>query len=136
MKTCYKCKAQKENSEFVKNISKKDGLSCYCKECKRIIDNEDYKSSKKRREQISTTRNVQIIKNKKIILEAKKKGCVLCPEKEFVALDFHHMDALNKDFEIAKMLSFSSKKLKAELSKCKVLCANCHRKLHAGILHL
>ena len=42
MKRCGKCKEFKDESEFIKNKKKKNGLSPYCKECKRIIDKEYY----------------------------------------------------------------------------------------------
>lgn len=53
-----------------------------------------------------------------------------CPR----ALDFHHRDPQEKDFEIAKARDYSLKKdgekLKRELDKCDLLCSNCHRELH------
>ena len=36
MKKCTGCDNEKENSEFHKNSSKKDGLSSYCKECSKL----------------------------------------------------------------------------------------------------
>lgn len=43
MKLCTKCKIEKELSEFNKNKNTKDGLSYYCKSCRKIwkIDNID-----------------------------------------------------------------------------------------------
>jgi len=38
-KRCTSCLSTKEFIEFPKNKSKKDGLSCYCKVCNRIIQN-------------------------------------------------------------------------------------------------
>ena len=39
MKTCPKCKKEKDESCFHKNKIKKDGLTVYCKECIRIKNN-------------------------------------------------------------------------------------------------
>ncbi|MGE0269497.1 MAG: hypothetical protein AB7S78_13690 [Candidatus Omnitrophota bacterium] len=48
------------------------------------------------------------------------------------ALEFHHIDPVQKDFTIsAKGYTRSWNKVKAELDKCIMLCANCHRELHA-----
>ena len=50
------------------------------------------------------------------------------------ALEFHHRDPAQKDFSIsAKGYTRSWSKVKVELDKCSVLCANCHRELHAKL---
>lgn len=48
-----------------------------------------------------------------------------------VAFDFHHLDYREKDFNLsAKMTSW--KAIEAELKKCVLLCARCHREVHDG----
>ncbi len=49
------------------------------------------------------------------------------------ALDVHHLG--NKSFGIsAKGYTRSWKAIEQELDKCILVCANCHRELHAGLL--
>lgn len=67
-----------------------------------------------------------------LIEEAKLCGCIVCGEQEKACLDFHHLS--DKDAVISQMLGWNDKRVKEEISKCVVLCANCHRKHHAGIL--
>src|ERR1700722_18823321 len=64
--------------------------------------------------------------------------CELCPESESCCLDFHHKDPEQKDLAVAEAVrnGWSIKRLKTEIAKCAVLCANCHRKVHAGIAQL
>ncbi len=51
-----------------------------------------------------------------------------CPE----ALEFHHRDASAKEFGIsARGHTRSWERVRAELEKCVLVCANCHRELHA-----
>jgi hypothetical protein len=51
------------------------------------------------------------------------------------ALDFHHFDFTQKDFGIsAKGYTRSWDKIKEELDKCVLVCANCHREIHAGLI--
>jgi len=57
-------------------------------------------------------------------------SCVRCGESHPACLDFHHRDAAQKDFVIANNLTLGRKRILAEISKCDVLCANCHRKEH------
>jgi hypothetical protein len=56
-----------------------------------------------------------------------------------VCLDFHHADPAEKDIDPAQAVSlkgWSIDRIRAEIAKCAVLCANCHRKAHAGRLTL
>lgn len=45
------------------------------------------------------------------------------------ALEFHHLDPTEKEFEISDRRSWEA--LTAELDKCILLCANCHREYHS-----
>lgn len=48
--------------------------------------------------------------------------------------EFHHLDARDKDFGIAtEGITRPWEKIVAELEKCVMLCANCHREVHAGV---
>jgi len=52
-------------------------------------------------------------------------------------LEFHHLKTNEKDFGISqKGYTRSWVKVKKELDKCVMLCANCHREIHAGKLQL
>lgn len=48
------------------------------------------------------------------------------------ALEFHHVNPEEKLFNISNGIK-SWDKAKAELDKCVLLCANCHREVEAGI---
>ena len=61
--------------------------------------------------------------------------CSVCGYDRCIgAIEFHHFNAGEKDFEVSKMSSFSKEKIISELEKCLMLCANCHREIHAGVL--
>ena len=45
MKTCTKCKELKELNQFGKDLTRKDGLNCYCKACIRIHSKTYYKAN-------------------------------------------------------------------------------------------
>jgi len=65
-----------------------------------------------------------------VLEELKSGGCVLCGyAKCFNALVFHHVDN-NKEQKPSQIQSISS--LIKEVSKCIVVCANCHAEIHAG----
>ena len=57
-------------------------------------------------------------------------GYSRCPE----ALEFHHKEVSSKDFGIpAKGYTRSWARVIEEIEKCVLVCANCHREIHAGI---
>lgn len=62
------------------------------------------------------------------IRDAKRTGCSRCGETHTACIDFHHLHG--KDKIISKMWSYSLKRVQDEISKCILLCANCHRKEH------
>jgi hypothetical protein len=61
-----------------------------------------------------------------------KGGC--CQECGYnkcnAALEFHHLDPNEKDFGIGSYTVLSWDKVKIELDKCILVCANCHREIH------
>lgn len=59
-------------------------------------------------------------------------SCQNCGENHPACLDFHHRNPEEKDFIVATMVggTWGKKRILEEISKCDVLCANCHRKLH------
>lgn len=58
-------------------------------------------------------------------------GCHRCGIKDPRVLDFHHKKGEDKLFGIGgARREVGSAKLKAEIEKCVVVCANCHRILH------
>ncbi|HLO47633.1 MAG TPA: hypothetical protein VK211_04325 [Kamptonema sp.] len=55
--------------------------------------------------------------------------------KSIAALDFHHLSPKYKDFKISgRSVSFDT--IVPELNKCILVCANCHREIHAGLINL
>lgn len=77
-------------------------------------------------------------KIKKLAIEYKGGKCSIYGyNKCESALEFHHLDSSTKEFGIGENgYTRSWQKVKEELDKCILVCSNCHRELHAGILHL
>jgi hypothetical protein len=69
-------------------------------------------------------------------IEYKGGRCQICAYSRCTAaLEFHHSDPSQKDFAINKALSNHWKwdKIKLELEKCILVCANCHREIHENL---
>ena len=73
-------------------------------------------------------------KLKQMSVEYKGGKCKECGFSGHPACyDFHHIDPNEKDFGISsKGYTLKWEKVKTELDKCILLCANCHRLKHAS----
>lgn len=73
-------------------------------------------------------------KNKQISKEYIRnlKISCSCGENEYIALDFHHIKESEKEYHIHTLIhhGYTLEKIKEELDKCEIICANCHRKKH------
>lgn len=57
--------------------------------------------------------------------------CEKCGENHPACLDFHHEKEKSTSVsELVNRRNTSKERIKEEISKCTVLCANCHRKIH------
>lgn len=90
---------------------------------------------KKRRVESVQRRRLKI---KQMAVEYKGGKCEVCGyNKCNRALQFHHRDPTEKDFGIAsKGVCRAWEKVKEELDKCAMVCANCHAEIHDGIIEI
>lgn len=74
-------------------------------------------------------------KVRQMAVEYKGGKCEVCGYNRCIeALEFHHNDLSKKKFGIsAKGYTRSWKEVMRELDKCIMICANCHRELHARL---
>jgi len=141
MKICGKCKTKYDQSNFYKDKTKKDGLAWECKECsrkkyKKYISHSNVPAlcSKKWRE---NNKNKKIEYNKKLYDKVKlfqktyqERNPCDCGVSDLECLDYHHIDQNTTEKRIPSIHTFN--KSIEEMIKCIVVCANCHRKIHAG----
>jgi hypothetical protein len=74
-------------------------------------------------------------KVREMAVEYKGGKCSRCGYARCLeALEFHHLDSSKKDFGISdKGYTRSWNKIREEIDKCVLVCANCHRELHAHV---
>lgn len=136
-KTCTKCNTERSVLDFNKNKRKKDGLQGYCRDCTKEINKDTYARLPQRREKIRERNTEHRLHTQRLVTRYKRMcKCAICKESEPIALDLHHVDPTEKDAEVGKLLTGSMRRLRNEIRKCVVLCANCHRKVHAGLLEI
>lgn len=129
MKTCTKCGLTKCRGSFAKNAARKDGLQSWCRECKSISDKRYYSSHKaKMRQQINAARDAsRAISQRKLCDYLADNPCVNCGNDDIRVLQFHHRDPSTKERSVSELVSkYSWRRCLEEISKCDVMCANCH----------
>ena len=132
MKVCPRCKEEKPDEDFSWKSKPRGTRTAYCKPCARDYAKEHYKGDKggyKARTEKSRARNRERLREYKLGL-----SCMRCGEGSSECLDFHHIDPSVKVDSVSNLFLTRASPVKGylEIKKCIVLCANCHRKLHAG----
>lgn len=73
-------------------------------------------------------------KTKLKAIEYKGGKCERCGyDKFYGALEFHHLDPKEKEFDWGKLRKRGWSSIKKELDKCICVCSNCHREIHNEI---
>ena len=113
VKTCSICNLTKEIDQFLKRTDRETFYS-HCKSCSTI----------------KTLKRQHLFKRQ--CIEYKGGSCDVCTyDKCLSALEFHHLDPTKKDFNISKHhLHKFDDRIKLELDKCQLCCANCHHEIH------
>jgi|APGre2960657373_1045057.scaffolds.fasta_scaffold70132_2 hypothetical protein len=120
------------------NIFEKDYITQKkCKPCKREYDNQYYKKLSKEKKDKKNNLNKQnrIEKRQYLWDYLKENPCCICGEKDPVVLEFDHLDQTTKINCVSLMVYNSLDKIKKEIEKCQVLCANCHKRRTASQLN-
>ncbi len=69
-------------------------------------------------------------------VEAFGGRCCVCSYNNCInALEFHHLDPMEKDFSYGEATANirAWKHLVQEIRKCVLVCSNCHKEIHAGV---
>lgn len=133
------CKQLLPLENFYMDKYRKDKLQAKCITCMKASRKEYYKNNRTR--EIARTKE-RYQKSKTKILNIKKidrkqktiylfsylleHPCIDCHEKDPVVLEFDHIK--DKDLDISTLVKYSETRMKAEIEKCVVRCANCHRR--------
>ena len=114
---CSRCKEILKLEDFVQFKKRNTIRYTYCKKCWNEITREHKRS-----------RKINLI-------EAHGGKCRFCGYDRCPnALEFHHIHPENKDFGISE--KYGRKAMSEEAKKCILICSNCHRELHDGMISL
>lgn len=130
MRVCRSCKETKPLEDFWVKKNYPEGRDTQCGECSRTYHREHYHRSDNRKQQIRINNRSNILRLRELRDEilAASKGCQDCGITNILVLTFDHRDPKSKQFDICNAIlqGKSWKRIKEEIDKCDIVCANCH----------
>ncbi|HUH08184.1 MAG TPA: hypothetical protein VML96_10305 [Egibacteraceae bacterium] len=127
-KRCSRCDIPKPTADFLRRTGSHRRQS-YCSDCKADYQREWYRLNRERHMvRVKRLREQQSTVNRQIIETAKDVPCADCGMRyPPYVMDFDHVTG-RKTRNVSQMRSRASEsQLRTEISKCEVVCANCHR---------
>ena len=127
-KTCTKCFKELDLSSFSPRKKSPDGLHFWCRSCVREYDRAYHarRGSQQIQRKLSLTRAWKRKRAEEFDAKFKSGPCLDCGLRFHpAAMQFDHLK--DKSFNVGdKKVALSLQELEAEISKCEVVCANCH----------
>ena len=132
-KLCKKCGRELPLEQFeLEHTAKGDIRRSTCRECRA----EYRKNRRKEHPEFHVAQEARRIKRVREWQNSLKTSCIVCGESEPICIDWHHLNPSTKNFTIGANFSRARSLILSEIKKCVCLCANCHRKVHAGLIDL
>lgn len=129
-KRCARCRHRKPLADFYRKKTSPDGHHAYCKSCHNQVMKDYYRRNRKKVLDWTNARKARVRREwTELMIELKDgKPCSDCRVSyPWYVLDFDHVRG-RKRFGIAGSATRLRKQVLAELKKCDLVCANCHRK--------
>lgn len=126
---CNQCSKIKALDDFAWKNKAAEIRNSTCKDCQREYAKAHYENKKNYYLQKAKKNSKNAIsRNKEIILNhLYKNPCVDCGEKDVNVLEFDHIEMIKgSGYRISNFLKYSESRLRDEINKCEVRCANCH----------
>jgi hypothetical protein len=123
LKRCARCKLEKPLSDFARKYE--TVRQPYCRACQAEYHREHYRKNKKRYVDAARERKRRL---RATLREARNKPCADCGRQfPSYAMDLDHREGEVKKATFNELLYGSAQALLAEIAKCDVVCAVCHR---------
>lgn len=131
LRRCSRCRELKPLAEFAFRDVERGERDYYCRPCRRAYRRGHYERN--RADYMSRALVEMRMKREDALLLVweylRQHPCIDCGETDIVALEFDHVDPSTKVMEVTYMVGRRSwPTIRAEIAKCVVRCANCHRR--------
>lgn len=129
-RTCCSCATSKSLHEYAFRSKERGTRQWMCKDCSACYKREWYQRNRDHhRANVRQNRDRVATVNRRRFWEfLLTQRCIDCGESDPVVLDFDHLR--DKRGSVAQMVvsGASWESVEAEIAKCEVRCANCHRR--------
>ena len=129
---CSLCQQDKPEEDFAFRNSARGIRQKRCRLCVKAYSSDHYQRNKSVyiARGYRQSRIVRKELHRKFIMYLSLHPCVDCGESDPIVLEFDHRDENTKLMSINKMrtMRYSWNTILAEIEKCDVRCANCHRR--------
>jgi NAD-dependent dihydropyrimidine dehydrogenase PreA subunit len=128
-RACYRCHELKPVDDFAWRRREKGQRDSFCRPCRSAYGKEHYAANRQRYidQAAVVTRRRRLERTHYLLEFFESHPCVDCGETDPVVLEFDHVG--EKSFNIGSVLSnLKWETILAEIEKCEVVCANCHRR--------
>lgn len=130
-KICTRCKQDRDaEQDFTWKVKNRGIRHRHCRFCQSHISKNHYENNKQTYlARARANGSIVIAENRKKLIEYLAcHPCVDCGQKDVHVLDFDHVRG-KKSEHIARLIGvgYSWVAVEAEIAKCEVRCANCHR---------
>ena len=128
---CNSCGQLKDEEEFNWRYKALGIRHPTCRECQKPFRKNWYEGSAKERHLKNVKERkekVRRLAREYVLTYLLTHPCIECGERDPRVLEFHHRQ--EKDMAVSELVAggYSIATIQAEINKCDVLCANCHRK--------
>lgn len=129
LRRCGRCGEVRPLDDFAWRRISKGQRDNYCRTCRAAYKQEHYAKNRKRYIQNAAARRARMLNFRVAFLLTylHEHPCADCGEADVLVLEFDHLR--DKSFDIASGIRDRNwDDVMAELAKCEVVCANCHRR--------
>jgi hypothetical protein len=130
MKQCVTCHEWKEETEFNWRYKSLGIRHPTCKECHKPFRKNWYEDNKERhlKQVQERKREARSVAREYVWDYLSAHPCIECGEDDPRVLEFHHWHGKDKVVSVMIAGGYPIATIQAEIDKCNVMCANCHRR--------
>lgn len=133
LRACGTCRAMKPVSDYRWRNRARTKRHTQCSDCIRTYKQVWYEKNKEKHVRgVAASRQARLQRyGSELFAYLRERGCMDCGERDPVVLELDHRDGTSKAASVSDLLhrlGASRQRILAEIEKCDVRCANCHRR--------